>query len=169
MALLSAIRSILPLALLLPAVSAADPAQDIRCREAGFSTAAEQRDANAFADFIDADARFVSATVARGVDEIVAAWQPFLAEGGPAIKWRSEVVEVLQDGDLALSRGPYRLTVTDEQGDTSEHWGTFNSVWRQNADGIWRVVFDAGSPATETPTDEQRALLDQGMEECSVE
>ena len=164
--LLSSIRPILPLVLLVPAVSIADPAQEVRCSETGFSVAAEHRDADAFAAYIDADARFIGATVARGVEEIVAAWQPFLTEGGPAIKWRSEFVEVLQEGDLALSRGPYRLTVIDEHGNTSEHWGTFNSVWRLHDDGAWRVVFDAGSPATETPTDEQRALLDSETDDC---
>jgi uncharacterized protein (TIGR02246 family) len=164
--LLSAIRPLLPVLLLSPAISAADPAQDVRCRETGFSVAAEQRDAAAFAAFIDADARFVGATVSRGADEIVAAWQPFLTEGGPAIKWRPQFVEVLEDGDLALSRGPYRLTVTDQDGNVTEHWGTFNSVWRLHDDGVWRVVFDAGSPPTETPSDEQRALLDSDLEEC---
>ena len=164
---LSAIRPLLPLLLLLPVISAADPAQDVRCRETGFSEAAEQRDAAAFAAFIDADARFVGATVSRGADEIVAAWQPFLTEGGPAIKWRPQFVEVLEDGDLALSRGPYRLIVTHQDGNETEHWGTFNSVWRLHDDGVWRVVFDAGSPATETPSDEQRALLDLDLEDCN--
>lgn len=164
--ILSAIRPILALLLLLPTISTADLAQDVRCRETGFSLAAENHDAKAFAEFIDADARFVGATVARGVDEIVAAWQPFFTAGGPAIKWRSEFVEVLKEGDLALSRGPYRLTVTDENGDTTEHWGTFNSVWRRHEDGTWRVVFDAGSAPTETPTDAQRELLDSDPAGC---
>jgi ketosteroid isomerase-like protein len=154
------------IAALVPAVSQADPAQEVRCREAAFSQSVENRDAVAFASFIDPDARFIASSVARGIEEIVTAWQPFLTEGGPAIKWRSQFVEVLEEGKLALSRGPYRLIVTDEQGDTIQHWGTFNSVWRLHEDGVWRVVFDAGSAPPETPTDEQKALLETESEDC---
>jgi ketosteroid isomerase-like protein len=28
-------------------------------------------------------------------------------------------------------------------------FGRFNSVWRQEAQGLWRVVFDKGSPLTD--------------------
>ena len=48
----------------------------------------------------------------------------------------------------------------DEDGKRAEHWGTFNSVWRLNDDGQWRVVFDAGNPAAAAPDDATRALLD---------
>jgi len=70
-------------------------------------------------------------------------------------------VEVLEDGTLALSRGPYRLVARDEDGNETEHWGTFNSVWRLNADGQWRVVFDAGGALPQPPPPEDQALLDQ--------
>jgi ketosteroid isomerase-like protein len=85
----------------------------------------------------------------------------FFAADGPAIKWRPQFIEVLEDGHLALTRGPYRMITRDEQGVESEHWGTFNSVWRLNANGEWTVVFDAGSNPDEAPTDEAKALLDQ--------
>ena len=62
---------------------------------------------------------------------------------------------------LALSRGPYRMITRDEAGNESEHWGTFNSVWRLNEDGEWRVVFDAGNVAAGPPADDVKALLDQ--------
>jgi uncharacterized protein (TIGR02246 family) len=155
----------LPLASLLAAAAAAPvlagPAEEVRCQEIGFSKAAEARDAASFAAFIDADARFVGDSVARGVDEIVAGWSVFFAANGPRIKWRPQFVELLEDGRLALTRGPYRMQVTGEDGEVSEHWGTFNSVWRLHDDGRWRVVFDAGSPPNEKPGDEIRALLDQ--------
>ena len=138
----------------------AGPVDDVRCREIGFSLAAEARDADRFAAFIDPDARFVSSRVMRGPVDIAEAWGPFFADGGPAIKWRPQFVEVLEDGSLALTRGPYRLRLTEEDGSTSERWGTFNSVWRKQSDGGWKVVFDAGSPSAEPPADDVGALLD---------
>lgn len=138
----------------------ADSADDVRCREIAFSQAAEARDAGRFASFIDADARFVGSVVVRGPDEILGAWAVFFDAEGPAIKWRPHVVEVLGDGTLALTRGPYRMLATDDVGEVSEHWGTFNSVWRLQDDGSWKVVFDAGSPAAAPPPEDVQALLD---------
>jgi ketosteroid isomerase-like protein len=140
----------------------ADLADEVRCREIGFSKAAEARDMATFRTFIDADARFVSSGVLRGVTAIVEAWSVFFAGDGPAIKWRPLVIEVLEDRDLALTRGPYRVVSEDAEGNRVEHWGTFNSVWRLGNDGEWRVVFDAGSPAATAPDEETRAFLDAG-------
>jgi len=141
--------------------ASADAAQDVKCSEIGFSQAAEERDTERFATFINADARFVGTSVTRGVEAIVADWAAFFEPGGPSIKWRPEFVEVLEDGRLALTRGPYRVTSLGEDGTLTERWGTFNSVWRLDPDGRWRVVFDAGSPAGEPPPEPIRSLLDQ--------
>ena len=139
---------------------AADAIDEVRCREIGFSQAAEEQDMAAFSSFIDADARFVSNSVLRGVDDIAAAWSVFFDEDSPSIKWRPQVVEVLDDGRLALSRGPYRVTTRDADGNLVEQWGTFNSIWRLHDDGLWRVVFDAGSPSASPPDEATQALLE---------
>jgi len=138
----------------------ADLTEEVRCREIGFSKSVEVQDAERFASFIDEDARFVGGSVTHGPVAIAEAWSVFFAEGAPLIKWRPQIVEVLEDGKLALSRGPFQMITKDEKGVESEHWGTFNSVWRLNDDGEWRVVFDAGSNEAESPTDEVKALLD---------
>lgn len=147
--------------ILAPLTVLADAAQEVRCREIGFSHSAEEGDTERFASFIDPDARFVGGTVRRGVAEITEGWGVFFTEGGPHIKWRPQIVEVLESGDLALSRGPFRMTSIDAAGYENEVWGTFNSVWRRQLDGEWKVVFDAGSNEPETPSEEARALLDQ--------
>lgn len=147
-----------------PLSQAADLEQRVRCREIAFSQATEARDATRFAGFIDPDARFVGNSVAHGVEEVVEAWGVFFASDGPSIKWRPRFVEVLEEGALALSRGPYRVIVADEQGVQVERWGTFNSVWRLQADGRWKVVFDAGSPGVVPPPEEDRELLEANFD-----
>jgi ketosteroid isomerase-like protein len=137
-----------------------DLAQDVRCRETGFSKSIEAMDQKRFTSYLDEDVRFVGHSVTRGPEAVTEAWKAFFDEGGPKIKWRPQFVEVLENGELALTRGPFRMIVTDEDGNTTENWGTFNSVWRLKADGEWKVVFDAGSPASEKPSDEVSALLD---------
>ena len=159
----------LAICLLLPAASAAvaDLTADVRCREIRFSRAAEAKDAALFASFIDDDARFVGSEVMRGPDDVAAAWNVFFAADGPSIMWRPQYVEVLDDGTLALTRGPYRVLAKNADGNPVEHWGTFNSVWRLQDDGSWKVVFDTGSPAAAAPDDDVRALLDQG-DDCAA-
>ena len=47
-------------------------------------------------------------------------------------------MSVLESGTLALSSGP----VHDPSG---RRTATFTSIWRQEAPGVWRVVFDKGN------------------------
>ncbi len=155
-------RYVLTIIVLLACVCAmaATTSQTVRCQEIAFSKSAEARDAEVFAAFIDADARFVGNSVARGPDAIVEKWSAFFAADGPEIKWRPRFVEVLVDGTLALTRGPYRVISSDEEGNRQESWGTFNSVWRLQTDGRWKVVFDTGNASDESPPDEIGDLLD---------
>jgi ketosteroid isomerase-like protein len=145
----------------LTAIANADPQTEVRCQEIAFSQSVESKDIEAFTSFLDSDARFVGSSVLRGPEEITAAWQVFFSDDGPAIKWRPQFVEVLEEGTLALTRGPYRMTSEDPDGNSVINWGTFNSVWRKNANDVWRVVFDAGNIAAAPPDEEAQALLEQ--------
>jgi len=148
------------LSFLICTTASADLTNEVRCREIGFSQSVENQDADAFRSFIDADARFVGSGVLRGVDAVAQGWSVFFAPDGPSIKWRPQFVEVLENGKLALSRGPYRTVSVDKDGNSVVRWGTFNSVWRLNDDGEWRVVFDAGGPEAGEPGDDIKAVLD---------
>jgi len=156
-------RAVLFLSVILicSAPAAADVIDDVRCREIGFSQSVEEKDIAAFKSYIDYDARFVGGSVNRGVADVSAAWSIFFSDNAPIMKWRPQIIEVLSDGTLALSRGPYRMIVKGEDGKTTEHWGTFNSVWRKQDDGSWKVVFDAGSESDDEPSEETRLLLEQ--------
>ena len=145
----------------LSAAAWADVADDVRCAEIGFSISIEEKDIDRFRSFIDADARFIGRDLLRGPAAIAEAWAVFTTDDGPSIKWRPRFVEVLEDGRLALTRGPYRMITVDDAGKQTEHWGTFNSVWRRQPDGGWKVVFDAGGESATPPSEDVRALLEQ--------
>ncbi|MDJ0905138.1 MAG: nuclear transport factor 2 family protein [Woeseiaceae bacterium] len=145
---------------LMSAAAAANPADEVRCREIGFSKSIERKDIEAFKTFLDADARFVSNRPRRGVEEISASWSRFTAEDGPSIRWRPRFVEVVQDGTLALSVGVYEAIGKNEDGTETKSYGSFHSTWRLNDDGVWRVVFDAGDYWARGASEEDLALLD---------
>jgi ketosteroid isomerase-like protein len=108
--------------------------------ESSFAATMAQRDSVAFARFIAPDAIFFGEKAAqRGKSAVVEGWSRFFAGPDAPFSWRPEKVEVLDSGRLALSTGP----VLDPEG---HQIGTFNSIWRRESDGSWRVVFDKGCP-----------------------
>ena len=129
---------------LLPAVAAdrAELAKQVRAAETAFARTMADRDWAAFKACIATEAVFFGARgVLRGRDAVAAGWKPYFEAGTRApFSWTPEQVEVLDSGRLALSSGP----VLDPEGKLI---GTFQSVWRLEADGRWLVVFDKGCPA----------------------
>jgi len=116
-----------------------DPAGVVEAREIAFAQSMADRDLEAFATFLSADAIFFNGNEAlRGPEVILRAWAPFFEGAAAPFSWRPDVVQVLDSGDLALTSGP----VHDPTGAVI---GRFNSVWRLETDGQWRVVFDKGS------------------------
>jgi ketosteroid isomerase-like protein len=114
-------------------------AQEVEARERAFAQTLEDRDLDAFLTFVSPEAIFFSGEKPlRGREEIGRAWTPYFSGPNAPFSWQPDVVEVLESGDLAITSGP----VLDRSG---EEVGRFNSIWRRDADGEWRVVFDRGS------------------------
>jgi ketosteroid isomerase-like protein len=116
-----------------------DAAAEVEAREIAFAKTMADRDLDAFLSFISSEAIFFNGNEPlRGHDEIVRVWAPYFEGAPPPFSWHPDVIQVLESGSLALSSGPVR-------GASGEVVGRFNSIWRKEADGRWRVVFDKGS------------------------
>lgn len=127
------------LAVACAAVPAADPAHEVADTERAFAKTMAARDAAAFATFVADEAIFMSGESAlHGKAEVVRSWARFFEKPAAPFSWEPDHVEVLPSGALAFSSGP----VKDAQGRLI---GRFNSVWRREAAGTWRIVFDKGS------------------------
>jgi ketosteroid isomerase-like protein len=114
-------------------------ALEVEAREIAFAKTMTDRDFEAFLTFIAQEAVFFNGNEAlRGRDEIASAWRPFFEGPTAPFSWHPDLVQVLESGELALSSGPVRDP-------TGVEVGRFNSIWRRDADGQWRVVFDKGS------------------------
>ncbi|WP_349745035.1 YybH family protein [Roseateles cavernae] len=112
--------------------------------ECAFARSMAQRDLAAFAGHLSAQALFFNGPeVLRGSAAVLAGWTGFFDAPTAPFSWAPDQVEVLADGSLAYSTG----LVRNPQGEAIVR---FNSVWRQEAPGQWRVVLDKGSPLSTT-------------------
>jgi ketosteroid isomerase-like protein len=141
------LRRVPPVLLLLASTSPlqaqapiAELTRQVFTAESSFAATLANRDVAAFASFVAPDAVFFGRQGAtHGREAVVESWRPLF--GGPTapFSWKPATVEVLESGSLALSSGP----VLDPEGHQT---GTFNSIWRRDPSGAWKVVFDKGCP-----------------------
>ena len=112
---------------------------EVKAREIAFAKTMADRDFETFLTFISPEVVFFNGNEPlRGHKAISKAWAPFFEGETAPFSWHPDVVEVLDSGRLALSSGPVRRP----SGETA---GRFNSIWRKDKDGQWRVIFDKGS------------------------
>jgi len=118
--------------------------QQVTDAERAFAATMAKRDHAAFVSFLADEAVFYSGPKKplRGKDAVAAAWKKFYEKAEAPFSWEPDDVEVLDSGTLAHSSGP----VYDPQG---KQVSRFNSVWRLEAPGKWRVIFDRGEPFCE--------------------
>lgn len=123
----------------------ADLAAELRTTEEAFARTMANRDHQAFVSFLAEEAVFFGRRgEIRGREAVAEAWKP-LYEGVEApFSWQPESATVLDSGTLGLTSGPIF-------GPDGRRVGTFNSVWRRQDDGSWKVVFDRGCPECECP------------------
>lgn len=124
---------------------AGDPASDLRKTEEAFAQTMADRDHEGFMSFLaDETVFFGQNGEIRGKAAVAAAWKPFYEGPQAPFSWTPESATVLDSGGLGLTSGP----VFTPDG---KRVGTFNSVWRRDGDGQWKVVFDRGCPPCKCP------------------
>ena len=116
----------------------------VRSREVAFAKTMADRDHAAFATFVAEEALFLGRSVLRGRKAVAEGWKPYFEAEKAPFSWQPDRVEVVDSGALAFSTGP----VLDPDG---KRVGTFNSTWRREKDGEWRVVLDSGCPPCACP------------------
>lgn len=118
--------------------SNADLRRQVFDSERAFAATMQARDFDGFGRFLAHEAIFMSGAGAlRGSEAVRKAWRRYYDGPRAPFSWQPEQVEVLDSGTLAYSSG----TIRDPAG---KRIGSFNSVWRLEAPGRWRVVFDRG-------------------------
>ena len=117
--------------------------RQVEAAERAFARSMADRNLAAFEAHLSEMAVFYSADPPLvGRAAVVAGWKRFFDGPAAPFSWEPDRVDVLADGTLAHSSGPVR----DPSG---KPVARFNSVWRQEAPGVWRIVFDKGAPLSE--------------------
>ena len=123
----------------------AELAAELRAAEKAFARTMADRDHEAFVSFVADEAVFFGRHgELRGRDAVAAAWKPLFEGPEAPFLWQPEAATVLDSGGLGLTSGP--ILAPD-----GRRVGTFNSVWRREPDGSWKVIFDRGCPDCECP------------------
>jgi len=112
---------------------------ELRAAETAFAKTMADRDHAAFAAFLAEETVFFGRAEIRGKQAVAEAWARFYEGADAPFSWQPEWAAVLDSGNLGFTSGP----VFDPAG---KRIGTFNSVWRREADGSWKIVFDRGCP-----------------------
>jgi len=113
--------------------------QQVGDTERAFAAAMKARDVATFENFISDEAIFSGGEqTLRGKEAIAAEWKRFFVKPDAPFTWMPDRVEVLASGTLANTSGP----VYDPSGKLIAR---FNSIWRLEAPGKWRIIFDGGS------------------------
>jgi ketosteroid isomerase-like protein len=117
--------------------------QQVIAAERALAKSMADRNFRAFTALLSSEAIFFNGnTVMHGPSEVGAAWQPYFKGSRAPFAWQPDHVEVLPSGQLALSTGPVYMG--------GQVVGRFNSIWRLEANGAWRIVFDKGEAVCST-------------------
>ncbi len=77
-----------------------------------------------------------------GIDEIRQAYSGYTKEK-VKLTWEPIKAEISASGDLGYTHGKYTLTIIDSV-DLVSH-GRYLSVWKKQANGMWKYVVDTGA------------------------
>ena len=126
-------------------------------REVGFAKSVHDHDARAFAEHVHPGAVFVQGdgTLLRGRDAIATDWDRIIRGDGLRLEWHPTSVVQTGAPGVALSRGPYWIEFTKPDAKQRFVTGAFQSTWVLDADGVWRVLIDGGTPPPTPATEEQ--------------
>jgi len=115
--------------------------QEVRDAELSFSKlAGEEGIHKAFTSFAAEDAVIMrNDELVEGLMNIDIYYKNQTSKG---LAWSPDFVDVSASGDLAYTYGHYTYSYTDSTGKAMENKGIFHTVWKRQADGTWKFVWD---------------------------
>ena len=127
-----------------PEATDPDPKQTIEKAEKDFEKmAAEKGIAEAFWYYADSNAviKRQNDTLIKGKENIRNYYSTDFYKNAK-VTWSPDFIEVSNDGTMAYTYGNYIWRSTDSTNKPLEFKGVFHTVWKKQADGSWKYVWD---------------------------
>ncbi|MBI3279617.1 MAG: DUF4440 domain-containing protein [Acidobacteria bacterium] len=64
----------------------------------------------------------------------------------PTLRWNPRGGMISSDGELGFTYGTWRSRVADREGKIVERTGKYQTTWRRQKDGSYKIVADIGQP-----------------------
>ncbi|MBS4057241.1 MAG: nuclear transport factor 2 family protein [Bacteroidales bacterium] len=118
--------------------------QEIASTEQAFADlAAQEGIEKAFVSYAAADVVLLrNKQLIRGKDGLSRYFAENAANDQPKLSWKPDFIDVSTSGDLGYTYGKYVYSSIDSAGITTSTEGVFHTVWKRQADGQWRFVWD---------------------------
>jgi ketosteroid isomerase-like protein len=138
-----------------PAVTddSAAAAEAIKAADAAWEKAVSSKDTTASLAALESGGAVLgpNSPAAATPEAIKGMFATFWAMPAISIHWTATRVEAAKSGELGYSMGSYQLSWNDAKGKPMSDKGKYVTVWRKQADGSWKVVYDifnSDQPAT---------------------
>lgn len=125
--------------------------------DAGWMKVYAAKDLKKSVAFCDDEASMLppNAPIATGKDALTKLIGSAFAIPNYTLSWHANKVGVAQSGELGYTSGTYDFGLKDPSGKTISDRGKYLTVWKKEADGSWKVLFDMFSsdqpPTTSMP------------------
>jgi ketosteroid isomerase-like protein len=83
-----------------------------------------------------------NAPIATGKDALTKLIGSAFATPDYTLSWHANKVGVARSGELGYTSGTYDFSIKDASGKTISDKGKYLTVWKKEADGAWKVLFD---------------------------
>jgi ketosteroid isomerase-like protein len=122
--------------------SAGDAADGVRAADAAWLKVYSAKDLEKSVAFCDEQGSMMApnAPIATGKAAIKKLISSDFASGD--LVWHADKAGVAQSGDLGYTSGTYKFSFKDPSGRPAVDNGKYLTVWKKQADGSWKVLFD---------------------------
>jgi len=72
----------------------------------------------------------------------ISEWYQQDVKPNETLTWKPTFIDVSKSGDMAYTYGNFIFTYPDTLGNLKENTGVFHTVWKRQATGDWRFVWD---------------------------
>jgi ketosteroid isomerase-like protein len=119
-------------------------ADAVRAADAAWLKAYDTRDVAKAVAFFDEQGSMLApyAPIATGKDAIAKLIAPEFRVQDYKLTWHADRADVARSGDLSYTSGTYEASFKEASGKAVSDRGKYLTVWKKQADGSWKVLFD---------------------------